>query len=81
MLITLRAQREDFQQQLRAQWQDFQQQLQPAPEQVLPMMAYTGRFRPKGVPLVYRRYKKGVPFQASGIYKGRQFHLFKYMKE
>ena len=67
MLITLRAQREDFQQQLRAQWQDFQQQLQPTPEQVLPMMAYTGRFRPKGVPLVYRRYKKGVPFQASGI--------------
>ena len=52
---------------LRAQWQDFQPQLQPTPEQVLPMMAYTGRFRPKGVPLVYRRYKKGVPFQASGI--------------
>ena len=67
MLITLRAQREDFQQQLRAQWQDFQQQLQPNPKQVLSMMVYTGRFRPKGVPLVYRRYKKGVPFQASGI--------------
>ena len=67
MLITLRAQREDFQQQLRAQWQDFQQQLQPTPEQVLSMMAYTGRFRPKGVLFVYRRYKKGVPFQDSGI--------------
>ena len=51
MLITLRAQREDYQQQLRAQWQDFQQQLQPTPEQVLSMMAYTGRFRRKGVPL------------------------------
>ena len=51
MLITLRAQREDYQQQLRAQWQDFQHQLQPTPEQVLSMMAYTGRFRPKGVPL------------------------------
>ena len=66
MLITLRAQREDFQQQLRAQWQDFQQQLQPTPEQVLSMMAYTGRFARNGYHLSIEGIRKGYLFRLQG---------------
>ena len=36
---------------------------------VLPMMAYTGRLRPKGVPFSGFRYMKGYSLSLSGVYK------------
>ena len=55
MLITLRAQREDF-----------QQQLQPTPEQVLPMMAWEGGSARKGYHLSIEGIRKGYLFRLQG---------------
>ena len=47
---------------------------------VLPITAFAGRFRPKGVPFSGFRYMKGEGFHLMKYMKGEGFHLMKYMK-
>ena len=41
------------------------------PRRVLPIMAYTGRFHPKGVPFSVFRYMKGKGFHQLNYIKGQ----------
>ena len=51
--------------------------LPPPPTPCLPpIMAYTGRLRPKGVPLLGFSYEKGRDFPSWGIWKGREICHF-----
>ena len=53
------------------------------PEEVLPIMAYTGRLRPKGIPFFFRLqvYQTAALDSCSWTHmKGKFFHLLKHMK-
>ena len=47
---------------------------------VLPMMAYTGKLLPKGVPFSGFRYMKGRDFTSSSVQKGTKNLSFGFVK-